>query len=134
MVLLEPALATGAILAAAFTVTCIVSLPVAPLLSVTFNSNLYTPCTNPVTVVAEEAALVIVPAEGPDIFVQLYEDMLPSASVPLPANDVVLTGNVMVLLEPALATGAMLEAAFTVTCIVSLPVAPLLSVAFNSNW
>ena len=62
-------MATGGILVAALTVTCIVSFPVAPLLSVDFNSNLYTPCTRPVTCVVGEAALAIDPAEGPETFV-----------------------------------------------------------------
>ncbi len=64
-----PAFATGGIFDPAFTVIFIVSRAIAPLLSVTFNSNKYTPCTSEVTVVAEEVELLIVNDEGPEIFV-----------------------------------------------------------------
>ena len=60
--------------------------------------------------------------------------MLPSVSVPLPFKAVVLEGKVIATSEPALAVGAWLAALFTVICMVSLPVAPLLSVTVNSNW
>ena len=54
------------------------------------------PCDNVVIVVAAEDAEVIVPDDGPEIFTQLYADILPSASVPLPFSETVLTGNVIV--------------------------------------
>ncbi len=59
---------------------------------------------------------------------------MPSASVPLPFNVTVFTGKVMTWSEPALAVGAWLAAAFTVTCKKSVPVAPLLSVTVIWNW
>ena len=54
--------------------------------------------------------LVIVPDTGPEIFVQLYADMLPSGSVPLPERLTVLVGNVIVWSLPAFAVGGMLAA------------------------
>ena len=48
-----------------------------------------------VIVVEAEAALVIVPAAGPEIFVQLYADIVPSVSVPLPFNETLFIGNVI---------------------------------------
>ena len=42
-----------------------------------------------------EVELVIVPEAGPEIFVQLYADMLPSVSVPFPFNETVFIGNVI---------------------------------------
>ena len=86
-----PAFAVGEMLAA--TVTCMVSVPVAPLLSVTLNLNLYTPCTNAVIAVEAELALVIEPDAGPETFAQLYDAMVPSGSVPLPESVPVLDGN-----------------------------------------
>ena len=65
-----PAKATGGILGAGFTVTCKVSLALAPLLSVTFSSNKYLPLIKLVTVVEAELGLVIVALEGPAIWAQ----------------------------------------------------------------
>ena len=96
-----PAFATGNW----FTVTWTVALPVAPLLSVTLNLNLYTPCTNAVIAVEAELALVIEPDAGPETFAQLYDAMVPSGSVPLPNNVVEFVGNVKVTSLPALAVG-----------------------------
>ena len=58
--------------------------------------------------------VVIVPADGPDIFVQPYDATVPSASVPLPVNEMVLVGNVIDWSVPAFAVGGMLAAALTV--------------------
>src|SRR6187549_1212412 len=110
-----------------------VSLPNAPLLSVTLNSKRYTPCTIAVTVVVAEFGLVILPAVGPAILVHRYAVILPSASVPLPESVAVLIGKVMTWSGPAFATGGIFAAGLTVTCMVSLPNAPLLSVTLNEK-
>ena len=49
----------------------------------------------PVIDVAAEPGFVMVHPDGPDIFVQLYADMLPSVSAPLPESVTVLAGNVI---------------------------------------
>src|SRR5258706_11966896 len=59
--------------------------------------------------------------------------MVPSESVPEPFNTIELTGRVMDLFPPALATGATLAAGFTVTVASSEPTAPWLSVTVNLN-
>jgi len=70
----------------------------------------------------------IVNVEGPLIFVQAYLTIEPSGSLEDPPFSVVLfVGKVMLISEPALATGARL-AASTVTVTSSTPVAPLSSV------
>ena len=53
------------------------------------------PCTNPVTDVFAEVVLVIV-AEGPEIFVHVYPVTVPSASVPLPERFTEFVGSVIV--------------------------------------
>ena len=70
---------------------------------------------------------------GPLTLVHAYDAIVPSASVPVPFNVVLFTGNVNVILLPALAVGGMLAAAFTVTVTSSVAVAPLLSVTVNLN-
>ena len=99
------------------TVALPISLAVASLLSVTFNSKLYIPCTRPVTDVAAKAALVIVPAAGPEIFVHIYPVMVPVA---LPERVTAFVGSVMVLPTPALATGGGYRPVSTETCLLSL--------------
>src|SRR6187399_2890095 len=91
------------------------------------------PCTIPVTVVVAEFGLVIVPAVGPAILVHRYAVILPSASVPLPESVTVFVGSVIVWFGPAIAVGGIFPAGLTVTCMVSLPKAPLLSVTLNSK-
>ena len=71
MLLSVPALAIGAAFIKAFTVTCTVSFPVAPLLSVTVSSYLYIPFTRLFTAVEAALAAVITGVEGPDIVTQL---------------------------------------------------------------
>lgn len=63
-----PAAATGG-LGAALTVMVTEAVEVAPLLSVTFNWNTYTPTASPVTVVTADVLLAMVPEDGPDDFV-----------------------------------------------------------------
>ena len=65
IVLSVPASATGGG-GAAFTVTVTDAVDVAPLLSVTVNSNTYTPSARPVTAVTALLAVVMVSPEGPD--------------------------------------------------------------------
>jgi len=59
--------------------------------------------------------------------------IVPSISVPIPFKLVEFVGSVIVISAPALAVGTLFGAGFTVTCIVSFPVAPLLSITVNSN-
>ena len=59
--------------------------------------------------------------------------IVPSTSDPLPTTVTESVGRVIVILFPALAVGGWLAAAFTVTRIVSVPVAPWLSVTINWN-
>ena len=56
----------------------------------------------------------MIPPTGPDIFVQLYADILPSGSEPVPVNDTLLVGNVIDLSAPAFTVGRILAAALTV--------------------
>ena len=96
IVILLPALAVGGILAAAFTVTLTVSLPVAPTLSVTVNLNTYTPTTvSPLTPVEAALADPKVTAVGPLILVHAYDAIVPSASDPLPTSVVDDVGSVI---------------------------------------
>ena len=67
----------------------------------------------PVIDVAAEPGFVMMHPDGPDVFVQLYADMLPSVSAPLPESVTVLVGNVIDWSVPAFAVGGIL-AAFTV--------------------
>ena len=60
--------------------------------------------------VEAELALVIVPVAGPEVLVQRYDDIVPSESVPVPFNETVFIGNVIVWLVPAFAVGGMLAA------------------------
>ena len=83
--------------------------------------------------VAAEAAFVIVARDGPEISVQLYDDIVPSASVPLPLNETLFNGNVIAWSAPAFTVGVRL-AALTVTCTLLTAVAASLSVTFNWNW
>ncbi len=99
------AFAVGPWLTAMFTVTCMVSVSVAPLLSVTFNSNLYIPCAKPVAVVIADVVLVMLPAAGPEIFLHRYAVIVPSGSVPLPVIVAVLVGSVRFWSSPAFAIG-----------------------------
>ena len=91
------------------------------------------PCTNPLTPVIADAGFTIITPDGPEIFDQEYETIVPSVSTPKPFNVILFAGNTMVWLGPALAAGARFPAAFTVTCMVSRSIAPLLSVTFSSN-
>ena len=80
-------------------------------------------------VVAAPGLLIV--AAPPETLVQAYAVMLPSGSEPLPVTVTELVGSVMVLSVPALAVGAWLGAAFTVTVTSSDPVAPALSVTVS---
>src|ERR1700681_981479 len=105
------------------------AVEVAPALSVTVSWNIYWPAISADTVGVELFALLILAVEGPDVCVQLNLTIVPSGSEELePFSETELTGRVMVLLEPASATGGKLSAAFTVTLTVSVSVAPPLSV------
>ena len=53
------------------------------------------PCVRPVIFVLAVAGVAIVPPVGPDSLVQAYEAIVPSASVPAPANETVDVGNWM---------------------------------------
>ena len=106
----------------------------APTLSVTVNSNRYTPCIKLLIAVLTETGELIIPGSGPDIFTQLKDTTVPSSSSPLPMRFNVLVGNVIIASLPAFATGGKFCAAFTVTRIVSDATAPLLSTTVNTNW
>ena len=71
--------------------------------------------------------------DGPEIFVHWYEAIVPFGSLPLPFKVVELVGRVRTTSVPAFAVRDWLLL-FTVTVIVSLPIAPWLSVTFSSNW
>ena len=76
----------------------------------------------------------IVAVDGPEVCVQVYEVIVPLGSDdPLPFNEVLLVGKVIVWLEPALATGGLFTAAFTVMVTVSASVAPPLSFTVSAN-
>src|SRR5438876_883832 len=114
MVISEPAFAVGAWLIgaeAALTIICIVSFPVAPELSVTVSSKLYTPFTRLVTVVNDLVGERIVNSFGPETLLQRYEAICPSGSTPLPASLTLLVGKVICTSLPALASGAWLGVA-----------------------
>ena len=72
-------------------------------MSVTVSLNTYVPGLEGDTLVDADVVLENV-AEGPPIFVHLYEEMLPSLSVPDPARLMVVT-ELYDLSEPALAVG-----------------------------
>ena len=102
-----------------------------PLLSVTVNVNLYTPFSSPFTFVVDADGFTIDPAAGPDDFVQVYEVIVPEGAVEaVPSNVMELSGSVIVLSDPGLASGGK-GAAFRVTDTVAMEVLPLLSVTFN---
>ena len=88
-----PALATGG-RGTDFTVTFTVAVDVAPLLSVIFNSKVYTPSLRSLTTVVLPAASAIVPAEGPEIFVHRYDTIVPEeADDFVPSSVMVFTGS-----------------------------------------
>src|SRR2546423_10127046 len=100
-----PALTTGAWLGAGLTTRVMLSVAEAPSLSVTVNWKVYVPVTRlDKRGVADEVSLIVYCA-GPDTFFQLYFTILPSGSVPLPTNVILSLGSVIVLSDPALATG-----------------------------
>src|SRR5678815_4622577 len=109
------------------------SVSTAPSLSVTLSLNVYIPTLRLLTVVAAVLVADKVDVDGPLTCVHRYPAMVPSASVPLPVRLAELVGKVIVLLAPAFATGGWLGAAFTVTVITSLSVAPSLSVTVSLN-
>ena len=79
----------------------------APLLSVTVNSNRYTPCTKLFKAVVALLTVVMLPLEGPDIFAQAKLIIVPSASVPMPVKFAILEGEKISVSIPAFATGAI---------------------------
>src|SRR5689334_631444 len=76
-----PALATGGLLPARFTVTVTSSSWVAPLSSVTLRRNTYTPCTRLLNADEAEAGLAMVYWVGPLTLVQAQALMVPSGSL-----------------------------------------------------
>src|SRR6185295_17165815 len=104
----RPAFAVGALFGAAITVICTVSLSVAPELSVTVNSKLYTPFTRLFTVVNDLVGERMENSLGPSTLLQRYEEIFPSGSVPLPESLTLLVGNVICISLPAFASGTWL--------------------------
>jgi len=130
MEILAPASATGGS-NAGFTVTVTSLKEDAPLSSVIVSVNLYMPSSSPFTFVVDADGFTIDPAAGPDDFAQVYEVIVPEGAVEaVPSNVIELSGSVIVLSAPALATGGN-GAAFTVTDTVAMEVLPLLSVTVN---
>ena len=75
---------------AAFTVTVTVTVAVAPLLSVTFNSNVYSPSVRLFTAVVAAPASAIVPAAGPEILVHANDTIVPEGAVEVVPSRVML--------------------------------------------
>src|SRR5665213_2015214 len=88
-------------LAEAFTVTLMVSRLVSALLSLAFNSNLYTPGTSPVTDVIGDDAFTILYDVGPEIFFHKYP-IVPYELTIEPLSVVLFVGSIRVVSLPAL--------------------------------
>ena len=117
---------------AAFTVTVILSVAVAPLLSVIVNLNTYTPCTKLYNPVVAELVLASVNVVGPLTFVHAYVVIVPSGSDPLPYSVAVLVGSVIVISAPA-SYRRLVAGCIHVTVTLSIAAAPLLSVTVSLN-
>ncbi len=128
-----PALTTGGTFGAGKTFMFISSVSFNPPLSVTIILNVRVPAVvSPVMLGFNIAALLIV-AAVPAICIHAIVVIVPS-SVAVAFNCAELVGNWIVISIPASTTGALLTgAALTVKRIVSVPVAPSLSVAVKMN-
>jgi len=127
-----PALTVGGMFGG-FTVIVTVAVLDKPLLSVADNWNVYTPATKPITVVDNADDDVIAAVFGPLVCVHAVDTIVaPPFPVAVPVNVIVLTGNVIVCVVPALTVGGTFGG-FTVIVTVAVLDKPLLSVADNRN-